>query len=205
MPKHAATGSPKPKIQPHDTRILVNRAPSPKWIRDWRDKIRVSHLIGRLQTFALDDPENPTGPRMTRTQATVALSLLRKVLPDMQSVEISGNSERPLVVQVMRFSDGLVIDADHNPIGAPPVLPPVLDVGEDDVSAPHSAERRTNPDVSDVGNGPVPYSVPYSDALPPSIETNPRLIEDEPPKRKTGSRRKQNQRGRHKPAADPAG
>jgi hypothetical protein len=43
---------------------------------------------------------------MTRTQVHVALALLRKVLPDLASVEVSGNQEKPLMVQVVRFSDG---------------------------------------------------------------------------------------------------
>ena len=51
---------------------------------------------------------------MTRTQASVALALLRKVMPDLASVEVSGNPDRPLQVQVIRFSDpdpSLIIDA----------------------------------------------------------------------------------------------
>ena len=36
----------------------------------------------------------------------VALALLRKVLPDLASVEVSGNPDQPLMVQVVRFSDG---------------------------------------------------------------------------------------------------
>lgn len=35
----------------------------------------------------------------------VALSLLRKVLPDMQALEIKGNSEQPIQIQIVRFSD----------------------------------------------------------------------------------------------------
>jgi hypothetical protein len=48
---------------------------------------------------------------MTRTQVHVALALLRKVLPDLASVEVSGNPEKPLMVQVVRFSDGEQIEA----------------------------------------------------------------------------------------------
>jgi hypothetical protein len=32
---------------------------------------------------------------------------LRKVLPDLQAVEHSGNSDKPLMVQVVRFSNGI--------------------------------------------------------------------------------------------------
>jgi hypothetical protein len=55
---------------------------------------------------------------MTRTQVHVALALLRKVLPDLASVEVSGNPDRPLMVQVVRFSDGEQLEAPR----------PVIDV-----------------------------------------------------------------------------
>jgi len=105
MPKHAAVRAPKP-INGSRGRAVANRAPAPSWIAGWREKLKTSALINRLQTFALDDPDNPTGPRMTRTQAQVALSLLRKVLPDMQALEITGAEGAPIQVQVLRFSDG---------------------------------------------------------------------------------------------------
>jgi hypothetical protein len=57
---------------------------------------------------------------MTRTQVHVALALLRKVLPDLASVEISGNPEKPLMVQVVRFSDGEQLTEPR----------PVLDMGK---------------------------------------------------------------------------
>jgi len=48
---------------------------------------------------------------MTRTQAQVALSLLRKVLPDMQALEITGAEGQPIQVQVLRFTDAEPLDA----------------------------------------------------------------------------------------------
>jgi hypothetical protein len=201
MPKHAAVRGPKPPHSPHDKRQIMNRAPSQEWIRSWRDKIQVARLLTRLQTFANDDPDNPTGPRMTRTQATVALSLLRKVLPDMQALEVSGNSEKPLIVQVMRFSDGLIIDADHNPVAGGSQI---SDVAEE-LSAHDSAESRTNPSSSHVCNGACPYSGPSSDALPPAIERSPRLIEDEPPAsaRRTSRRHSMHGSERGRPVSTP--
>lgn len=55
----------------------------------------------------LIDPDKPRpgDVRMTRTQAFIALALLKKILPDLASVEVSGNPEKPLMVQVVRFSD----------------------------------------------------------------------------------------------------
>ena len=87
---------------------------------------------------------------MTRTQAQVALSLLRKVLPDMQSLEISGNSDQPITVQVLRFSDPT------------------------DDSAPqhlaNTAQRLTN------GSAPMLDALEQ----PLTIELEARVIEDEP-------------------------
>ncbi len=116
MPKHQATRQPKPLHTPHDRRQPINRAPSPRWVKNFREQINAGVLINRLQTFATDDPDAPTGPRLTRTQAQVALSLLRKVLPDMQALEITGAEGQPIQVQVLRFSDvedaNIVIDAE---------------------------------------------------------------------------------------------
>jgi hypothetical protein len=61
-----------------------------------------------LQNYVHIDPDNPKPGdiRLTRTQAFIALALLKKVLPDLASVEVSGNPDKPLMVQVVRFSDG---------------------------------------------------------------------------------------------------
>jgi len=73
-----------------------------------REHINAYILIKRLQQFVLIDPDHPKpgDTRLTRTQAFIALALLKKVLPDLASVEVSGNPEKPLMVQVVRFSDG---------------------------------------------------------------------------------------------------
>jgi len=113
MPKHAATHQPKTLDRSHDTRQPINRAPSPQWVKNFREQIKVKALLTRLQTFALDDPDEPTSTRMTRTQAQVALSLLRKVLPDMQAIEISGQDGAPIQVQILRFSDDMDSNADR--------------------------------------------------------------------------------------------
>lgn len=110
MPKHQAIRQPKQLNGSRGTAV-ANRAPAPSWVSGWRQKIRTNQLIQRLQAFSLDDPDAPTGPRMTRTQAQVALSLLRKVLPDMQALEITGAEGAPIQVQVLRFSDPDQLDA----------------------------------------------------------------------------------------------
>ena len=78
-----------------------------------REHIHAYVLIKRLEAFALIDPDHPKpgDVRMTRTQAFIALALLKKVLPDLASVEVSGNPEKPLMVQVVRFSDGEQLEA----------------------------------------------------------------------------------------------
>jgi hypothetical protein len=87
-----------------------------------RDAIQASMILKRLQRFIEVDPDRPkpSDIRMTRTQVHVALALLRKVLPDLASVEVSGNPEKPLMVQVVRFSDGEQLEAPR----------PVIDVSK---------------------------------------------------------------------------
>jgi hypothetical protein len=87
-----------------------------------REHIHAYILIKRLENFALIDPDNPKpgDVRMTRTQAFIALALLKKVLPDLASVEVSGNADKPLMVQVVRFSDGEQLEAPR----------PVLNMGK---------------------------------------------------------------------------
>lgn len=112
MPKHAAIRAAKP-LKPRQRYRPPNRALSPNSIITLRNEIRCKNLIHRLQSFALDDPDNPVSIRMTRTQAQVALSLLKKALPDMQTLEISGNQDQPITIQVLRFADPLDADDDE--------------------------------------------------------------------------------------------
>lgn len=92
---------------------------------DHRKHVQATQLLKRLNRFALASEQELQGPsgalglRMTRTQVHVALALLRKVLPDLASVEVSGNPEKPLMVQVVRFSDGEQLEEPR----------PVLDMG----------------------------------------------------------------------------
>lgn len=87
-----------------------------------REHIEAYKLIKRLQGFCFIDPDRPQpgDVRLTRTQAFVALALLKKILPDLANVEVSGNPEKPLMVQVVRFSDGEQLEAPR----------PVLDVSK---------------------------------------------------------------------------
>jgi hypothetical protein len=163
MPKHAAIRAAKPLHTAHDRNQVINRAPSPRWVANFREQIKVKELIGRLQRFALDDPDNPTGARLTRTQAQVALSLLRKVLPDMQSLEVSGNQDQPITVHILRFADPEASNGSLQNGGAQP--------------------HRVSP------SEPLTIDL-QPDAFEAQIEANPRLIEDEPPERSQRMTRK---------------
>jgi len=71
--------------------------------------------VSRAAARAAPAPADVTSPGwragLTRTQAFIALALLKKVLPDLASVEVSGNPDKPLMVQVVRFSDGEQLEA----------------------------------------------------------------------------------------------
>jgi hypothetical protein len=89
---------------PHDAIRLGTKA---------REHINAHVLIKRLMSYVEIDPDRPKpgDVRMTRTQAFIALALLKKILPDLASVEVSGNPDKPLMVQVVRFSDGEQLEA----------------------------------------------------------------------------------------------
>jgi hypothetical protein len=57
-----------------------------------RVKIRNSNILTRLIKHA----EGAEGFEMTQTQVTAALALLKKVLPDLQSIEHSGPDGGPI-------------------------------------------------------------------------------------------------------------
>ena len=79
-----------------------------KLSQDHRLAIQATQILKRLQLFVFVDPDRPKpgDVRLTRTQVHVALALLKKILPDLASVEVTGNPDKPLMVQVVRFSDG---------------------------------------------------------------------------------------------------
>ena len=151
MPNAAPIRKPRPANNRFNFKTAP-RAVSPTVHAAWRQRIATTKIIDRLQAFALDDPDNPTGPRLTRTQAMVALSMLRKVMPDMQSLEVSGNSDQPITVQILRFADAEPANAGiqngHGSHAAQPAEPLTIDL--------------------------------QPDAFEAKIEASPRLIEDEP-------------------------
>jgi len=55
-----------------------------------RAKIQTSQIINRLESFVSGDVE------MSGPQVTAALGLLKKTLPDLSNVEVSGDPENPV-------------------------------------------------------------------------------------------------------------
>ena len=69
----------------------------PKRSRDIniREKIRAAVILERLERNALGELEQP----MTRDQIKSAETVLKKCIPDLQSIQLSGDSENPIRVQ----------------------------------------------------------------------------------------------------------
>lgn len=64
-----------------------------------RVKIQNSNILNALI-------EHVNGKReMSATQVSAGIALLRKVLPDLQSVELSGNEEHPIVTKDITMVD----------------------------------------------------------------------------------------------------
>jgi phage repressor protein C with HTH and peptisase S24 domain len=59
-----------------------------------RDKIQASQLINRLQDHALGDLE------LSASQIKAIEVLLRKSIPDLSAVQVSGDSESPLAHKI---------------------------------------------------------------------------------------------------------
>lgn len=55
-----------------------------------RARIQTSQIINRLENHILNDLE------LKQTQVQAALGLLKKTLPDLANVELSGNDDKPL-------------------------------------------------------------------------------------------------------------
>ncbi len=67
-----------------------------------RQRIKSTLLIDKLQDHVLDPDQTP----MTKGQISAALGLLKKTVPDLQSVAHTGaNGTGPVAVQIMS-SDG---------------------------------------------------------------------------------------------------
>ena len=70
------------------------RAAGFRMSNDHRVKIQNSNILNALIEHAEGKRE------MSATQVTAGLGLLKKCLPDLSAVEVSGNEEAPLVLKV---------------------------------------------------------------------------------------------------------
>jgi hypothetical protein len=61
-----------------------------------RDKIRKSNVLSRLIAHAEGDED----VEMSATQVTAALGLLKKALPDLSAVTLSGDEDAPLEINI---------------------------------------------------------------------------------------------------------
>ena len=61
--------------------------------QQWRESIEATKILKRLKAFALNENLNGKKVEMSDAQVRVGLGLLRKVLPDLQSTEITGDIE----------------------------------------------------------------------------------------------------------------
>lgn len=66
---------------------------------DVRAKIQTSQLINRLTDHALKNK------KLENSQVRAIEVLLRKTLPDLQAVTLSGDEGAPLTVKVVQFGD----------------------------------------------------------------------------------------------------
>jgi uncharacterized protein YjiS (DUF1127 family) len=67
---------------------------------DVRSKIQASQLINRLTDHALGDVG------LSPTQVRAIEILLKKILPDLQSVELTGDADNPVAVTSISLIDG---------------------------------------------------------------------------------------------------
>lgn len=74
----------------------------------WKEKIRCTQLIHRLQDFANGKP----GVKMSGDQVRAAIALLKKVAPDLQAVSHTGDDGGPLTVNIIKYSELDVADKD---------------------------------------------------------------------------------------------
>lgn len=80
-------------------------------MEQWRGKIQVGNLLTRLQKHAKGEVD------MTPTQVKAVEILLRKAVPDLKAIEITGDGGGGLVVKLMHFNSGdEIYDSVGNPV-----------------------------------------------------------------------------------------
>lgn len=71
---------------------MAARKSTPELREDWRNKIKTSMLLNRLMEHVLGECE------MSATQVKAAETLLKKTLPDIKAMELTGSDGGPVKV-----------------------------------------------------------------------------------------------------------
>ena len=96
------------KAAGNDTKRGRGRPAGFTMTEEHRDKIRKSNILHRLVEFA----EGAEDVEMSAAQVTAATTLLRKVLPDLQAVTVSGDDEKPPITIIERVIIDSSADTD---------------------------------------------------------------------------------------------
>lgn len=79
---------------------MAARKLKPHHQEDVRSKIQASQLINYLQGHALKG----TGSKNANTRVRAALGLLAKTLPDVATIQHTGDGGGPLQIEIVRFA-----------------------------------------------------------------------------------------------------
>jgi len=77
-----------------ETKGPIGKRKNPRHDQKTRDKIQASQIVNRLQKHIDADEEI-----MTPSQVNAALGLLKKTLPDLKQVELSGGLETTVIIK----------------------------------------------------------------------------------------------------------
>jgi hypothetical protein len=67
--------------------------------QQWRDKIQTSMIVNRLTSHIKGEVE------LTKSQVSAALGLLKKSIPDLGCIALSGDGGGPLVVEIVKHAE----------------------------------------------------------------------------------------------------
>jgi hypothetical protein len=65
-----------------------------------RSRIRAAHILRRFDV-EFDRKPNSKTPELTDNQIKIGFGLLRKVLPDLQSIVLAGDADNPVVTRII--------------------------------------------------------------------------------------------------------
>lgn len=66
--------------------------------QQWRDRIQASMLVNRLTDHVKGDVE------LSPSQVTAGLGLLKKAIPDLAALQVSGPDNGPLQIQIVKYT-----------------------------------------------------------------------------------------------------